>query len=68
MSRFAVPNAALQVEDYTIVDFRTSFDGELTNVTKDPKRITVCFKKDGDYSSAKCVFGIDEPCIIRLSS
>ena len=71
VSRFKGTNgkyAGLQVKDYTIVDFRTSSNGKPTNVTKDSKRITVFFEKDGDYSSAQCIFGSDEPCVISLSS
>ena len=71
MSRFTGPNGIyvmLDVNDFAVVDFRTSSNGEPTNVTKDPKRITMFFKKNCDFSSAKCVFGIYEPCIIRLSS
>jgi hypothetical protein len=50
--------AALDVSDFSVVDFRRNSTGEPTNISKHPNRITVFFKND-DYSIAQCIFGED---------
>jgi hypothetical protein len=57
----------LGVKDYIIVDFRTSQDGEPTNVQRHSKRVSVFFKA-GDFSVCKCVFGLElNPVVLHLS-
>ncbi|TPX55414.1 hypothetical protein CcCBS67573_g09472 [Chytriomyces confervae] len=58
--------AMLAVQDYVVVDFRSSPDGEATSVQSHPKRVSVVFK-EGDFSVCKCIFGLDEePTELRL--
>ena len=61
MAQFAANGkyAALAVKDYAIVDLRCNLDGIVTNVIRKPERITVFFKV-GDFSSCRCIFGLDE--------
>ncbi|KAJ3339606.1 hypothetical protein HDU83_007573 [Entophlyctis luteolus] len=57
----------LDVKDYIIVDFRSSQDGQPTNVQRHPKRVSVFFK-DGDYTACNCIFGLEEhPVVLYLS-
>lgn len=61
MARFEAPNGkyfALNVNDYAVIDFRGNSSGNVTNVSRLPKRYSVFFKQ-GDYTSATCVFGDD---------
>jgi hypothetical protein len=71
ISRFAPPNGkyvALAVRDYAVVDFRRTTSGQPSNISRHSKRITVFFK-NGDYSIAQCVFGLDkDPVAISLSN
>lgn len=50
---------ALNVKDYILVDFRGNSTGQVTNIARHAKRLTVFFKK-GDFSIANCCFGNDE--------
>ncbi|POM66509.1 Hypothetical protein PHPALM_17622 [Phytophthora palmivora] len=61
MARFAEDGkyAALAVKDYAVVDLRCNQTGRITNVIRKPERITVFFKA-GDFSSCRCIFGLDE--------
>ena len=52
----------LAVNDYAVVDFRVSPDGEPTNVQKHVKRVSVFFKA-GDFSRCKCIFGLEESAV-----
>ncbi|KAJ3341878.1 hypothetical protein HDU83_006399, partial [Entophlyctis luteolus] len=49
----------LDVNDYIIVDFRSSQDGQPTQIQHDPKRISVFFKA-GDYSACQYIFGLEQ--------
>jgi len=58
----------LNVKDYAVIDFRGNMNGDITNVGRHEKRITVFFKL-GDFTSAKCIFFLErEPVIFDLSN
>ena len=56
---------ALGVNDYAVVDFLCTNNGEPTAVIKYDKRVTVFFK-EGDYSKCKCIFGLEDQ-IVELA-
>jgi hypothetical protein len=51
--------AALGAKDYVVVDLRCNKTGSITNVIRKQERITVFFKV-GDFSSCRCIFGLNE--------
>jgi hypothetical protein len=53
----------LSVNDYAVVDFRVSQDGEPTNVQQHAKRVSVFFKA-GDFSQCKCIFGLEPKAVL----
>lgn len=61
LSRFGIHGkyAGLAVKDYAVIDFRGNERGEPTRVDRYPERITVFFKL-GDFSTCRCIFGLDE--------
>ncbi|KAG1689663.1 hypothetical protein DVH05_002021 [Phytophthora capsici] len=50
---------ARAMKDYAVVDLRGNKTGEPTDVTRMEDRVSVFFQQ-GNYSSCKCVFGMDE--------
>jgi hypothetical protein len=61
INRFAVDGkyAALAAKDYVVVDLRCNKTGSITNVIRKQERVTVFFKV-GDFSSCRCIFGLNE--------
>lgn len=51
---------ALGVNDYVVVDFRESRDGQPTEVKAYEKKISVFFEAGGDFTSCVCRFGLDQ--------
>ncbi|KAG9415622.1 hypothetical protein AC1031_000005 [Aphanomyces cochlioides] len=60
MARFAEGGkySALGVKDYAVVDLRGNPTGEVTNVSRMEKRVTLFFQLN-DFSCCRCIFGLD---------
>nr|KAE8929728.1 hypothetical protein PF009_g20166 [Phytophthora fragariae] len=61
MPGFAVNGryAALAAKEYAVIDFRCNESGAITKVARKPELVTVFFKL-GDFSSCRCIFGLNE--------
>lgn len=60
--------AALEVDDYAVVDVRGNANRTVPNGTALKEKLITVFFKLGDFSRCQCVFGMDKDrCDINLS-
>ena len=50
----------IATKDYAVVDFRSTADGHPTNVRMEEKRVTVFFRRGGDFTRCTCLFGLEQ--------